>query len=114
MFISSTASRALRPFQGSPAPCAATPSKRYSTDTKPVPRARPQLTERLLDTWVNKTASTPSKSPSLAYQALVPNNSSAIPGQITIVPGSPLLSIISLTANAATMLTAWPELCPSP
>ena len=35
-------------------------------------------------------------------------------GQITIVPGILSRSMIFLSANAATMFTAWPELCPSP
>ena len=43
MFISSTASRALRPSQGEPAPWALSPSNRYSTDTMPLPPLSPQL-----------------------------------------------------------------------
>ena len=39
MFISSTASSALRPRHGAPAACALSPLKVYSTETRPVPAA---------------------------------------------------------------------------
>ena len=45
MFISSTASSALRPFHGSPAPWADSPSKVYSTETIPLPRLSPQAVD---------------------------------------------------------------------
>ena len=51
MFISSTASRALRPSQGEPAPWALSPANRYSTDTMPFPPLSPQLTDMSLLTW---------------------------------------------------------------
>src|SRR5580692_7917095 len=59
-------------------------------------------------------ASTCLKSPSRIYQALLPNTSSATPGQMTRVPGRWFFSINSLTAIAPKMITACPELCPSP
>ena len=51
-FISSTASRALRPLHGSEAPCADSPSKVYSTDTIPLPRLSPQAVVSPLLTWL--------------------------------------------------------------
>src|SRR5580704_14866303 len=59
-------------------------------------------------------ASTFVKRPSRIYQALLPSSSSATPGQIISVPGRWFFSISSLTAIAAKMITACPELCPSP
>ncbi len=44
----------------------------------------------------------------------MPTSSSAVPGQIRIVPGSFSRSMIFFTAIAAVMFTAWPELWPSP
>ena len=41
MFISSTASSALRPRHGAPAACALSPLNVYSTDTSPVPPPSP-------------------------------------------------------------------------
>ena len=110
----STASRALRPRHGAPAECAASPENVYSTETSPFPPACPQLTPNWLETWVNTQASTSSKCPSRTNQALVPTTSSATPGHITMVPGMFSRSMTSLAARAPAMMTAWPELCPSP
>jgi hypothetical protein len=45
--------------------------------------------------------------------ALVPTSSSAVPGQILIVPGSFSRSMIFFTAMAAVMFSGTPELWPS-
>ena len=58
MFISSTASSAVRPRHGAPAACALSPLKVYSTDTRPVPSPSPHDTPRLLPTCVKRTTST--------------------------------------------------------
>ena len=108
--MSSTASSALRPRQGEPAPCAASPSKVNSTDTSPVPPPWPQLTDRLLLTWVKRVTSMSSRYPSRTYQAFEPNCSSATPGHSTSVPRMPSASMTSLSASAATTFTACPEL----
>ena len=114
MFISSTASSALRPRHGAPAACAVSPRNEYSTETRPVPSRSPHDTPSSLPTCVKSATSTSLKKPARTKYALVPTSSSAVPGQIRIVPGSFSRSMIFFTAIAAVMLTAWPELCPSP
>ena len=52
--------------------------------------------------------------PARMKYALVPTSSSAVPGQILMVPGSFSRSMIFFTAIAAVMLSGTPELCPSP
>ena len=106
MFMSSTASSALRPRQGITALCAAVPSNEYSTDTSPVPSMWPHAVPKRAPTCVNSTASTPSNRPSRTNHALAASSSSATPGQTTIVPGNRSRCMISFTASAATMLTA--------
>ena len=82
MFISSTASSALRPRHGAAAACADAPWNAYSTEiSPPAPRTSPQPVSRLCPTWVNSTASTPSNSPSRTWNALPASSSSAMPGQ---------------------------------
>ena len=114
MFISSTASSALFPRHGAPAECAVSPRNEYSTDTRPVPSRSPHDTASSFETCANNATSTSLKKPSRTKCALVPTSSSAVPGQIRIVPGSFSRSMIFFTAIAAVMLTACPELCPSP
>ncbi len=108
--MSSAASKAERPLQGAPAECAASPSKVYSTEIKPVPRACPHETLRLLLTWVKIHMSISSKYPSRTNQALEATSSSAIPGQTTRVPGISCSSIICLTPMAAVTFKGIPAL----
>jgi len=110
MSMSMAASSALRPRQGAPGLCAASPLNWNSAETNPVPLASPQVTPRLLPTWVKKTASTPSNSPSRTNQALAASSSSATPGHRTRVPGMRSRSITLFSASAAVTLTACPEL----
>src|SRR6478735_12831036 len=66
--ISSTAASADRPRHGAAALCAVSPSKLYSTDTRPVPPPSPQRTPRLLPTCVNRLTSTSLNIPSRTNQ----------------------------------------------
>ena len=72
-----SAGGALRPRHGAPAPCAASPMKLNSTETKPVPPACPQLTFRFELTCVKSVTSTSSRTPSRTYHALLASCSSA-------------------------------------
>ena len=114
MSMSMAASSALRPRHGAPALCADSPLNRNSTETRPVPSAGPHVVPRLLPTCVKNTASTSVKRPSRTNHAFEPSSSSATPGHSTMVPAMPSRSITFLSASAATMFTACPELWPSP
>ena len=87
MSISCTASSALRPRHGLPAACAVSPWNEYWTDTRPVPARAPHDTSRPSLTCVKSATSTSLKRPARMKYALVPTSSSAVPGQIRIVPG---------------------------
>ena len=79
-----------------------------------MPARSPHETLSVSPTWVNIATSTSLKSPARMKYAFVPTSSSAVPVQIRSVPGRCSRSMIFFTASAAVMLTACPELCPSP
>ena len=112
--MSSTASSAERPDHGWPAACAALPRKENSRLTSALAACEPHAVERFPETCEKSATSTSLNRPSRMRYALPPTSSSAVPGQMTSVPGSFSRSMSFFTASAPVMFTACPELCPSP
>ena len=114
MFISSTASSALRPRHGAPAACAVSPRNGELDRHEPGAVAvAPRHAEVVADVREERDVDVLEESGADEVR-LGADELLGGPGQIRIVPGSFSRSMIFFTAIAAVMLTACPELWPSP